>query len=161
MQEIRNFIEDRNVFNDMKEILTGENFSWYFRDSVAHKNDRKDFYFGHIFYEDNEQKSLMFNRIISPIIGRLKFNYLIRCRANMYTRNERNIAADFHTDFKEDHKVALFSINTCNGYTLFKDGSKVLSEENKIVIFDGKKEHASVTQTDTKQRINININFIS
>ena len=31
---------------------------------------------------------------------------------------------------------AIFSLNTCDGYTKFKDGTKVESVANRIVIFD-------------------------
>jgi len=54
----------------------------------------------------------------------------------------------------------LYSVNTNNGYTLFKDGKKVLSLANQAVVFDGKMSHSSVAQTDESIRVNININFI-
>ena len=159
MQEIKNFIEDKNVFNDIKNILTSSEFPWYYSDCVGSNKDTKDFFFRHIFYTDEKQVSTWFNRIMSPILGRLKYNYLLRSRANMYTKHEENIISDFHVDSSKPHKVALFYVNTCDGYTLFKKGDKILSEENKIIIFDGTEEHASVPQTNTKQRITININF--
>ena len=53
----------------------------------------------------------------------------------------------------------LYSINTNNGFTLFENGDKVLSKENRAIIFDGKIKHKSVSQTDKKVRINININY--
>ena len=65
----------------------------------------------------------------------------------------------FHVDRYDSHMVGLYSVNTNNGYTLFEDGTKVESVENQMVIFDGKRKHCSVAQTDTKLRINININF--
>tara|TARA_B100001939_G_C16728208_1_gene524247 strand:+ start:35 stop:520 length:486 start_codon:yes stop_codon:yes gene_type:complete len=159
MQEIKNFIEDKNVFNDIKNILTGREFPWHFYNHVASIEDNKNFFFNHMLYRDNEHISNYFNRIASPILGRLKYNYLIRSKVNLFTRNEKHIQTGFHVDYPQKHKVALFSVNTCNGYTLFKNGDKIYSEENKILIFDGEKEHASVSQTDTKQRININFNF--
>ena len=64
-----------------------------------------------------------------------------------------------HRDFPKSHMVGLYSVNTNNGYTLFKDGTKVKSIENQMVIFDGKREHCSVAQTDTNVRVNVNINF--
>jgi len=159
MQEIKNFIEDKNIFNDIKNALTSPDFPWYYSDRVASIEDTKDFYFSHHFYRNEKQVSSWSNRIMSPILGRLNYNYLLRSRANLYTKHEKHIISDFHVDSSEPHKVALFYVNTCNGYTLFKKGDKILSEENKIVIFDGTEEHASVPQTDTKQRITININF--
>ena len=58
-----------------------------------------------------------------------------------------------------EHTVALFSLNTNNGYTEFENGKKIKSEENSLVIFPGHLKHRSVNQTDENKRINLNINF--
>ena len=59
------------------------------------------------------------------------------------------------------HKVALFSLNTNNGFTYFKDKSRIYSKANQIIfILMEKTKHGSVMQTDTNLRINININYI-
>jgi hypothetical protein len=65
-----------------------------------------------------------------------------------------------HTDSPDYHKVALFSINTNNGYTLFENGDKFESKENTLLLFDGHLKHCSVAQIDSNLRINININYI-
>ena len=43
MQEIKNFIEDKNIFNDIKNALTSPDFPWYYSDRVASIEDTKDF----------------------------------------------------------------------------------------------------------------------
>lgn len=159
MQVIKNFIKNKNIFNNIKSTLMGENFPWFFSDSVGHQQDKKDFYFRHSFYESNKQMSNYCNQIVSPILGRLKYNYLLRARANLYTKHHKNEEGEFHIDSNEPHTVALFYVNSCNGYTKFQDGTKIMSEENKMIIFNGNMFHSSVTQTDTKQRIIININI--
>ena len=63
-----------------------------------------------------------------------------------------------HVDMPDPHTVALFSVNTNNGYTLFENGDKIASVENQLVIFDGSIKHCSVAQTDKNLRLNININ---
>ena len=66
-----------------------------------------------------------------------------------------------HRDYAYPHQVALFSLNTCNGYTYFEDTKeKVPSIANQLVIFDGNRNHCSVAQTDENLRINININIL-
>ena len=55
--------------------------------------------------------------------------------------------------------VALFYINTNNAYTLFRNGKKVKSVANRIIIFKGDQEHKSSAQTDTDIRVNVNINY--
>ena len=56
-------------------------------------------------------------------------------------------------------KVAIYYVNTNNGYTLFKNNKKVMSEKNKLVIFDANTEHASTTCTNQDYRIVINFNY--
>ena len=63
------------------------------------------------------------------------------------TKNRKNIIQSFHTDFPPEwnHKTGIFYVNTCNGYTLFSDGTKVESIENRFVEFDSSIEHTGVT----------------
>ena len=163
MQVIPNFIEDRQVQEDIKNILTGDRgIPYYYVNYTGYGDDNSDFYFVHFLYENythSHDCSSMFDRILSPIIGRLKFNYLMRAKVNLYTIKSEFIQTGMHTDSPTPHMVGLYSVNTNNGYTLFKDGTKIESIENQMVIFDGKREHCSVAQTDTDVRVNININF--
>ena len=163
MQVIPNFIEDRQVQEDIRNILIGDRgIPYYYVNYTGYGDDNSDFYFVHFLYENythSHDCSSMFDRILSPIIGRLKFNYLMRAKVNLYTRKSEFIQTAMHTDAITPHMVGLYSVNTNNGYTLFKDGTKIESIENQMVIFDGKREHCSVAQTDTDVRVNININF--
>ena len=43
---------------------------------------------------------------------------------------------------------------------MFKDGTKVESVENRIVIFDGSELHCGVSCTDEKARFVLNINYL-
>ena len=89
----------------------------------------------------------------------LKFNYLIRAKINLYTKKDKFIETALHVDSYDPHQVALYSLNTNNGYTLFEDGTKIPSVENQMILFDGSLRHASVAQTDSNVRVNININI--
>jgi hypothetical protein len=51
-------------------------------------------------------------------------------------------------------------MNTCNGATIFeKNNSEIKSEENKLIVFDGKLRHKAKSQIDTDRRIVINFNW--
>ena len=65
-----------------------------------------------------------------------------------------------HSDYPFSHKGALFSLNTCDGYTKFNDGTKVESVANRIIFFDASKNHQSTTTSNAKLRYNINFNFL-
>jgi|TARA_R100000084_G_C4623339_1_gene134397 hypothetical protein len=162
MQILNNFL-DKKKFQEIKDLIFSDSFPFYFNDSIVGKNvdQGKDFMFNHMFYSDDQQRSNHFNYVLMPILGRLNFNHLLRAKLNCYTKKNKFIHTPFHTDSESPHTVALFSLNTCNGYTYFKDTKeKIQSVENQVVIFNGLREHCSVAQTDTHLRVNININLI-
>ena len=65
-----------------------------------------------------------------------------------------------HFDYPFSHSSALLSLNTCDGYTKLKDGTKIDSIANRILLFDASEEHCSTTTTNVPARFNININYI-
>jgi|TARA_R110000803_G_scaffold40472_1_gene87234 hypothetical protein len=159
MKVIPNFLEQK-TFDQVKSCFFNNSFPWFFSPTTGDDNDFSDFLFSHHLYKDDKQSSQFFNYVLTPLISRLNFNYLIRAKANLYTRKHKHIKTNFHVDFTDKHTVALYSINTNNGYTLFENGKKVPSIENQMLIFDGSLAHASVSQTDASIRVNININLI-
>ena len=159
MKVIKNLLRP-DVFKQMQELVFSNDFPLFYVPTVGSKTDRSDFMFQHMLFYDNKQNSEHYNHLVSPILGKLDFNFLIRAKLNCYTKKEKFIYTDLHTDFGDPHYVALFSLNTCNGFTYFEDTKeKVPSVENQVCIFDGKRSHCSVAQTDTDLRINININL--
>ena len=73
------------------------------------------------------------------------------------------MTSEWHSDFTNatsKDKVAVYYVNTNNGYTIFKN-KKIKSEKNKIVIFDGNTKHKVKYQTDKDTRMVINCNYES
>ena len=159
MKIIENFL-NKDLFYRLKSIVFSETFPYFYKPNTGSRLDKSDFFFSHILYFDKKQESPYFNDLLMPILGNLKYNYLIRAKINCYTIKSKAIYTEFHRDYDFDHQVALFSFNTCNGFTYFKDTKeKIKSVENQMLLFDGNKQHCSVAQTDTSLRINLNINF--
>jgi len=159
MQIIKNFLE-KDLFFKLQSCVLSDSFPYYYKDFTGNRQDKSDFYFEHLLYQDKQQSSPHFDDLLVPIIGNLKFNYLIRAKVNCYTIKKEFIYTEMHRDYMFDHKVALFSFNTCNGFTYFEDTKeKIESLENQLIIFDGSRKHCSVAQTDTNLRVNININL--
>jgi len=100
-----------------------------------------------------------FYKIVIPLINRLKCKALIRLKANAYPHTKEIVKHHFHTDFEFECKTALYYVNTNNGYTLFKDGTKVESVANRVLIFNSTQPHASTSCTDKNYRYNINMNY--
>ena len=160
MKIIPNYLK-YSIFKKIQDIVFSSYFPLYYNPNVGKKDDNSDFMFTHIFYENEKNNSDFTDLIIKPILEQLKPKTLLRVKLNCYTKKDKPIYTKFHKDYPISHKVALFSLNTCNGFTYFKSSkNKIKSIENQMLIFNGEKEHCSVNQTDQNLRLNININYI-
>ena len=84
---------------------------------------------------------------------------IMRAKANLYPNCGELVEHDMHTDYNFEHQAAIFYVNTNNGYTKLKDGTKIESIANRVLIFKGNDLHCSTTCTDQQARININFNY--
>jgi hypothetical protein len=158
--------EDYN--NNLLSMFTSDHFSWFYHNYVSQTNETTDneFYFTHTFWSDKnrEVNSNYFDSAIVPILFLLSSKdedlKLVRAKANLFTQRDKVMKYGFHTDYTfEKHTTLVYSVNTNNGYTEFKDGTKIPSVAKQLLIFDGNIPHRSVGQTDTNNRINLNINL--
>ena len=116
----------------------------------------------HCFFRDKKINSQFFY-LIKPILEKLNINKIINIRSNLCLK--RPMKNNWHSDFDylkstPKSRVAIYYVNTNNGYTKFKD-LKIKSEKNKIVIFHGDIKHKAIFQTNTDTRIVINFNYES
>ena len=116
-----------------------------------------------IYYEDIPQNEIYPN-ICNLFIPRFQhianFKTMIRIKMNAFPYTNVVKEHKGHIDFEYEHVGAVFSLNTCDGYTKFSDGTKSESIANRIVFFDASKEHSSTTTSNAKLRYNINFNFL-
>jgi hypothetical protein len=164
---IDNFL-DKEYFDSLVTLFVEKekgdgNFimPWYFQSSIAKKGlvEDKLFYMTHMFYENNMPKSNFYDKLI-PLLDKLGARCLIRIKANLYPNTEILHEHPMHMDYDYCHSGALLSLNTCDGYTKLKDGTKIDSVANRILLFDSNEEHCSTTTTNVLARFNININYI-
>jgi hypothetical protein len=158
---IDNFLSTE-IFEKLQNTLLGNNFDWYYNSYIDYANKpNKQFQFVHFFFNNNWRGS-NFN-LIEPIINTIKPFSLVRIKANLLTKTESIIANQFHKDFEKINNLTtgIFYINTCNGYTLFKDNTKVESVANRFVSFDSQLEHTGTSCTDENIRVLINFNYFT
>jgi len=121
-------------------------------------------YFAHSFYSRTVQGSPSFN-IILKLINHIKPVAIIEARANFNINKNKVWYSGWHCDFHENkklnHNTSLFYVNTNNGYTEFKTGEKIMSEENTLITFKADNLHRACNQTDTPYRIVINLNYFN
>ena len=147
-------------FEKIKNFVLGNKFPWFFEDNVAYTGKHNThFYWTHgVFRHGSGVVSPLCN-ILSTFLNKLEAKAFIRIKANLYSRDDKITEHEKHVDYNFKHKGALFSVNTCNGFTMLADGTKIESVENRLLLFDPSLPHHSSTCTDAKVRVNININY--
>jgi len=156
-----NYLNETDYKGLKKAIMLETNFPWYFTEKVAGMNDQREFYFywAHIFFTQHGGVTSPFLNILSPILKKLKLKALIRVKANLYSNQGKIVEHENHVDFPFKHKTALFSLNTCNGFTVLAHNTKIKSVGNRMLFFDASKPHHSSTCTDENVRVNITFNY--
>lgn len=167
MKIIKNFLPKKQ-FKNIQSILMSSEFPYYYQNNYLdekHNGDvLEDYFFVHIIKDQIDSEIIADNptlkNILDPIMLKLKSDILVRAKINFYPNQHKHICSNWHTDQdNENIKVAIYCVNTCNGYTELKTGEKAPSVENSIILFNANELHRSVSQTNTKRRINININY--
>jgi hypothetical protein len=155
---IDNFL-DGEYFDSL--VLAMERWEWYFQSGVAYKEVVVDnfYHMTHLFYSKNAPVSPHYDKLL-PLLTKLQVECLIRLKANMYPNTATLHEHGMHTDKNFLHSGAILSLNTCDGYTKLKDGTKIDSIANRVLLFDPGIEHCSTTTTNAPARFNINMNYI-
>jgi hypothetical protein len=157
---VDNFLPIENLNFLQNLLMEDQKIPYFYNDSVAVENDKQSFYFSHMVYELTSSNALLFNDIYKNLIEKIPDLFTLkRIKLNLYPSTENLIAHNSHVDYKVPHKGLLFSLNTCNGYTMLEDGTKIDSIENRALFFDPSKPHSSTNCTNEKARFNININY--
>ena len=164
IKEYKNFLPN-DIFKTLKDTMMGDNFPWYFNDTVVSKADAKKkthFQFTFTFIKDGEEKCWgEWIDIMKPVLKHIKHKKMNRVKANLLWRDCKITEHSMHVDQEvENGKTAVLYINTCNGYTKFKNGKKIKSERNKCVEFDSKLKHTGSSCTNKDRRVTLNINYI-
>lgn len=149
---IDNFLSDAE-FNSIFSLLADSEFPWFYGLVVSRSQYTQ---FTHCFY-NYDQPTHYYSRL-RFIREKLNVKSFVRIKANLNPKTEILQEHDFHIDYP-DMKTAILYLNTCNGYTKFKDGTKVDSIKNRIVIFDSNLEHTGTSCTDQHCRLLINFNY--
>ena len=154
-----------NEFYNIRSIIVSADFPWHYQGRVAVENMTEDqpwnWYQTHLVYVDNHARSQHYEEIANIFLPKLKdLRSLMRIKANFYPHTETLREHLPHTDYEFKHTAAIFSVNTCVGFTRLEDGTKIDSVENRIIFFDGSISHNSSTTTTSSARWNINFNFL-
>jgi hypothetical protein len=172
-QVIDNFLKYRDFEKLKDSIIDNVDFSWFMNNDVTSSYDVEEtksfqkqdwnWYMTHTMYLQIpystyfQQVSGLFAKEFDKLDH---FKTWIRIKANLYPYTSEVKEHQKHQDYPFTHKAAVFSLNTCDGFTRMSDGTKIDSVENRIIIFDGSEYHNSSTTSNSKQRVNINFNWL-
>jgi hypothetical protein len=160
MEIIDNFLDPKTATRIKNEMMSNS-FPWYYNSVVTWENKIKDkeYYFIHYFYNQTSWKSDWSHSIVWPILEKIDFISLIRIKGNFYPRTDAMLENEIHKDYSFPHKGAIYYVNSNNGFTVFDDGTKVESIENRLLLFDPSQPHYSTHCTNQHGRVNINFNY--
>jgi len=161
MKVIDNFIND-DICNDIFfKLVHSLHFPWYYVSKTTPKD--KHSLFQHNFFYKNIKSSEF--STIEPILTKIgtiiDFKDIFRIKANLYVNKNKKEKHSKHIDITDadNFVTAIYYLNTTNGYTTIGK-KKIKDKKNRLVLFDGLTPHFGTTQTDQKERVIINFNFL-
>lgn len=169
---IDNFLEEESL-ERLQNLIMGRadntDFNWSIITSVAARDYNKNYnpeiekqfwnwYAIHPVYNTVPQ-SPHFDPILSAFKDKWYLKSLIRVKVNFYPYTHEVKEHAKHQDYDFDHYGAVFSLNTCDGFTRMSNGDKVDSVANRMVFFNASEYHNSSTTSNQKGRYNINFNY--
>ena len=161
-----NFLPDY-YFKQLQSRLLGEYMPWFHNEYIIdeHIGKNKTSQFMHVFYHirpeyngETDCYSLVRDSL-NLIRQKLNVTKLYRIKANLRPRSFFNRSSGYHTDPYDCSHTSIYYINTNNGYTKFKNGRKIKSVENRMVVFPSNLEHQGYTCSDKLKRVVINFNY--
>jgi len=91
---------------------------------------------------------------------KLNVTKLYRIKANLRSKSFfTRSGGGYHIDGYDCSHTSIHYINSNNGYTKFKNGIKVKSVENRMVIFPSHLMHQGYTCSDKLKRVVVNFNY--
>ena len=161
---IDNFLDEQS-FQNLQNIMFGENFCWVYNGAIDYEDDEDKFQFTHSFYKNNIGPSSQQYGKLSHILNKIKPKEIYRIKANLLIKTPEIEVNTFHNDIADlgilPWTTAVFYMNTNNGYTEFETGAKVESIENRMVVFPAEMKHRGTSCTDKKVRVVINFNYLT
>jgi len=162
MKIYRNFL-NKVDFKNLEQLIMDYNFPWFFSkvSTVGKGNYYRQFEHTFILEKGIPNTTEYALNILKPLFNKLNCREINRVKANLLWRDCKITEHSMHVDQEvENGKTAVLYINTCNGYTKFKNGEKIKSERNKCVEFDSKLKHTGSSCTNKDRRVTLNINYI-
>jgi len=162
MNIIDNFLSESEL-NLVGYTMVGDEakFPWYYNCTKVFGDDPRG-QFTHSFYIE-KPKSDYYKMIEDIFLPKIKFNKVLRVKANMTFKTHEPINYGMHIDFSQpkfNQKTAIWYLETTNGPTSFMSYENIECVGNRYVEFDSNEYHSAISHTDKDYRVVINFNYI-
>jgi uncharacterized protein YbcV (DUF1398 family) len=162
MKIIDNFLSDYEFNLICEQTIDNHYFPLFLKKDVAYENSNDGIYFTHKFFNDGKVTSNFFH-ILNPILNKINPKQILRIQFNLYPKTILIKRHAYHIDFDFPHNGLIYYLNSNNGKTILKNkvfNKKIKSIQNRALLFDPSKKHASTTCTNQRFRSNIIFNYI-
>jgi hypothetical protein len=160
-----NFLNTQ-VFKNIQELYFSNQIPWTYGEVVYDHELKSDtfkldnYQFSHLLYSYEQPSSNLFEQIV-PVLNSIDLATICKVKVNMNTRTSKIVEHGFHTDVPFKCKTSILYLNTNDGYTIFEDGTKIESVENRLVTFDSHIKHSGTSCTNQKVRLVLNMNYFA
>ena len=113
-----------------------------------------------MIYDNDSPVSPLYDDFIE-FVNKIPVATTCKIKVNMNPRTHKIIEHGLHTDLPYRCKTGILYLNTNDGYTIFEDGTKIESVENRFVSFDSNIKHSGTSCTNQQVRLVVNINYFA
>ena len=174
---VDNFLP-KYTFQRLQKYVLDTEFFWHWTENdynvddpsikeILKYDDNGTYMLSHVLYTPHKATSDIF-KAFYPITDSMNeycypINRPLKFKLNMYTNQGKHKHLAKHKDFYDMRKSQRFitgvlGFTTDNGATVIGD-KEFKTKENTMVLFDGHLLHGGYTQTDTKRRVILNVNY--
>lgn len=148
-QIIDNFL-DESEYDDVFDLVTN-GIQW-----KTENFNENELYLTQTLYEKHSPINDYYDRMI-PMMDKIRIIGLIEMQFNLYLKNNYIATTKKEKKYNFNHGVAIYYLNTNNGYTLLNNGTTIESKKNRLLIFesDNNKPYYESNCTDSKYKSNI------
>jgi hypothetical protein len=175
---IDNFLDEESFKKVQDAFYYSESCPWYFAEDTVEEKYRSEGdsdypQFSHtLAIHDGKNTNYQLDWVhsgpnyIYDLLNRINPSVILRIKLNRQFLKKVQQPNAFHKDnlYYSDNKiqytVGIFYLNTCDGFTKFKDGTQISSVENRMLFFSGDTSHTGCPPTEGT-RVVMNFNFIN